>query len=294
MKRSVFWNYLETLDIETLRAPLRVDRVYKVRYKGRIHILHLEFEIKSSTVMACRLLEYHAYLYRKYRYPVISIIVYPFKTTMAQPPLVEKSGMRELLRFHFFTLPLWELSAEQHFQEWDVPLYALLPTMQGADAKLLNKAIDKMVEYYENDTTKLAEELRWLGIVTRRADFLPLEDKQTIERRLTMYDDLMERDPKMQKLFSERKAQGKAEGIVEGEARGKVEGIAEGKAEGKAEVLQMVVITIVKQRFPPLAEFAQQKIAHVKKPDALDALFKAIIEAPDERMVRALLEVAAA
>ncbi len=83
--------YQETYDIEVMRTILRTDRVYKVLYKGKAHILHLEFEAGSDEEMSVRLLDYHAYLYRKYRLPVISVIVYPFETTMATSPLQEES-----------------------------------------------------------------------------------------------------------------------------------------------------------------------------------------------------------
>src|SRR5439155_1575551 len=84
--------YVETLNIEVLRTPLRVDRVYKVIYKGEIHILHLEFESGADENMATRLNEYHAFFLHKFGYPVISVIVYPFCCTMAEPPLREVSG----------------------------------------------------------------------------------------------------------------------------------------------------------------------------------------------------------
>src|SRR5712691_969568 len=64
--------YLEVVDLEVLRAPLRVDRVYKVTYRGKIHILHLEFEIGSNSKMASRLLIYNAYFLDKFELPVIS------------------------------------------------------------------------------------------------------------------------------------------------------------------------------------------------------------------------------
>jgi hypothetical protein len=94
-----FWpgvEYIETKDIEVLRPPLQVDRVYTVDYRRREHILHLEFETASDGEMAYRLAEYHTYFLRKYKLPVLSIIVYPFPTTVVKSPLLEKSG-RELL-----------------------------------------------------------------------------------------------------------------------------------------------------------------------------------------------------
>jgi hypothetical protein len=44
--------YLETLNVEVIRTPLRVDRVYLVRQKGRKKIAHLEFESGPNNDMA--------------------------------------------------------------------------------------------------------------------------------------------------------------------------------------------------------------------------------------------------
>lgn len=286
--------YLATLNIEVLRAPLRVDRVYKVLYEGKIHILHLEFESGSKPFMARRLLEYHAHLYAKYGYPVLSIIVYPFETEMAISPLIVESVGKTLLIFHFETLPLWQHRIEDYLQERAVAMYALLPTMQGANAALLNQAIDEMIQYYQDDTNKLIQELFWMGIILRRADFLPLEDKQTIEERLTMFDDLIENDPKMKKIRKDCEIKGRAEGEAKGRAEGEAKGEARGRAAGRAEGLQVAVMIAVELRFPPLAELAQQKVPQVKKAEVLDLLLQDIKEAPDERVARMLLELVAA
>src|SRR5689334_6176520 len=60
------------------------------------------------------------------------------------------------------------------------------------------------------------------GQTSGRADIVPLEDKQVIEERLSMYDDLIERDPKMQRIRAESRAQGRAEGRAEGEVKGEM------------------------------------------------------------------------
>lgn len=274
--------YLDTLDIEVHRTTLRVDRVYKILYEGQEHILHLEFESGPDDDMDRRLLDYHAYLYRKYGLPVISVIIYPFRTTMATSPLRELSGAREILTFHFHVLPLWQLRAEQYVHAHEVLMYALLPAMEGANATLLGKAIDEMIEYYQGKEAQLGQELRWLGIILRRADIVPLEDKQVIEERLNMYDDLIERDPKMQRIRAESRAQG----IAEGEARGELKGRAEG--------LQEALVTTVRVRFPSLTDLAQRKVKRVKKPEALTLLLEQVTAAPDENAARIVLSLVAA
>ena len=265
--------YLETLNIEILRTPLRVDRVYKVKYRGGPHILQLELETMADSDMPYRLLDYHAYLLRKYRYPVISIIVYPFHTSIAESPLREMSGWEELLAFRFRVLRLWKLSAEQFVREHIVIMYAFLPTMQGANEALLKQAIDELIEYYKHDDTRLARELRWLGILLRRTETVPLDDKRKVQERLDMWDSLTEQDPKMKQIRAQSKAEGKAEG----------------EAKGELKASQRMVLALIDVRFPSLIELAKRHVKQVKDPETLTQLAKQIAIAPDEDTARSIL-----
>ena len=228
--------YLETLNVEIVRTPLRVDRVYLVRHKGRKKIAHLEFT------------------------------------------------------FHFRVFPLWQLKAEQYVYEHAVVMYALLPTMEGANAPLLHKAINEMVEYYKGNDTRLAQEFRWMGIVVRRVKTMPRTDKREIQERLNMWDDLMEKDPKMRKIRKESEAKGRTEGIKEGIKEGIEKGIKEGMVEG----LRKAIVTTVRLHFPGLTELAQQRVAQISKPEKLNLLFEQIAVAPDEDRARLLLDLVAA
>lgn len=279
--------YVDTLNIEVMRTPLRVDRVYKILLDDETDILDLEFQASGEPDDAERLLEYHAYFHRKHKCPVVSVLVYPFPTTVAVSPLREVQKGGEILVFHFQVIKLWEWHAEHFVQNHAVPMYALLPTMDGANAEMLHKAIDEMVEYYQGSDVKLAREIRWLGIMLRRAEIMPLAEKQEIEERLSMFDDLMERDPKMRKIRAESEARGEAAGL----AKGLAEGLAEGETRGKAEGLQEAVVTIVEGRFPPLADLARQKVRRINTPDALSLMLKSLAAAPNETAARTLLEL---
>ncbi len=269
--------YQETLDIEVHRTTLRVDRVYKIMYRKQLHILHLEFESGSDSDMDARLLDYHSYLYRKYKLPVLSIIVYPFRTSMATSPLQEMSGEIELLRFNFQVFPLWQLHAEKYIKDHVLFMYALLPTMDGANASLLNIAINQMIEYYKNDNDRLARELRWMGIVLRRADTVALNEKRIVEERLNMYDDLMERDPKMIQIRAESEARGEAKGEAKGETKGLQEGF----------------IDMVETLFPELADLARQRVAGITETVTLRLLLKGVAAASDEAEAKRLLDLSA-
>jgi hypothetical protein len=100
-----------------------MDKVFKMMYHNKEHILHLEFETNYDERLASRLLVYHAGLYRDYHLPVITIVIYPFRTTMAVPPLCIKSGEDEILTFCFKTLPLFELDAEDFVRQHHTAMY---------------------------------------------------------------------------------------------------------------------------------------------------------------------------
>jgi len=269
--------YQETYNIEVIRTILRADRVYKILYKWQPHILHLEFETSSDDEMEARLLDYAAYLYRKYSLPVISVIVYPFRTKVATSPLEIISGGEVILTFKYRVFPLWLLDARQYVQDHVIAMYALLPTMSGASGWLLNHAIDEMVEYYQEDETTLARDLRWMGIFLRRTDCVLEEDKRMIQERLNMYDDLMEKDPEMQRL----RAKYRTEGLAEGRA----EGLVEGKAEG----LQAAILTVIETRFPGLTKQAQGRVAQMTDVNNLHHLLQQLLNASDEMTARVLL-----
>ena len=104
-----------------------------------------------------------------------------------------------------------------------------------------------------------------MGIVLHRADIVPLEEKREIEERLSMYDDLMEKDPKMRKIR------------------------AENEVRGEAKMLRKVILSVVKRRFPSLLAIAQQRVQSLTRPDDLDTLFEQIEDASDEATARSFL-----
>jgi hypothetical protein len=178
--------YKETLDVERIKPTMRVDRVYKIMYRGKDHILHLEFESGADNDMTSRLLVYHAILYKDYHLPVISIIIYPFRVTMATPPFREMSGEEEILKFKFGVLPLFKLDAERYIQEHRVAMYPLLPAMRGANRELIDRAMDELAELYREDEVTLSQQLVWMELLLERADTVPLQEKEEVQRRLSM------------------------------------------------------------------------------------------------------------
>lgn len=252
----------EELTVEILRPTMRADKVFKVRYRNKPHVLHLEFESGSDSDMALRLLTYHVGILWDHRLPIISIIIYLFRAAIAESPFQELSEDEELLKFPFRVLPLWKLDAEQYVREHIFSMYPLLPAMHGASAELLSQAIQELAEHHKHDESKLARQLVWLGILLRRADTVSPADKVRVEERLTMFERLWEEDPKIQKYLADKKAEGK----VEGEVRG----------------LQEAAIILIQMRFPSIADSAMRKVEQMSNASELKKLFKLIGNAPDE------------
>ena len=282
--------YQETVNVEVIRPTIRADKVFKVFYEDEEQILHIEFESGSNTSMSARLLAYNAILYHDHELPVISIIVYPFRTKLAESPLYIRTKRNEILTFHFQVLPLFTLEAEQFVQNHIACMYPLLPTMRGTNYQLIQQVLDELTELYREDEVKLSQQLIWMEVLLARTDMVPQVEKHKIQERLSMYDQLWEENPKIRKI----RAESKAEGIAEGEAKGLVEGEAKGLVEGEAKGLQTALVTTVQIRFPALSELAERQVKQITKPDMLTLLLRQITIASDEDFVRQVLKLSAA
>jgi len=253
---------------------MRVDRVYRVQHQSQISIFHFEFQADKDDDMAHRLLVYHANLWRDYKLPVISRILYLFRTPTVTSPLLERDGNGEtVLIFHFYVHKLWEYDAHKFMKERPIQMYPWLPAMENADSGLLSRAIDDMVEYYQGKEATLTRQILWFSLFFRRADLLPLQEKQKVEERLKVFEQLLEQDEwvRRQKALSEQK--GEQIGIAKGER-----------------ALQETLVTIVQMRYPALVELARQKAtSSIRGLDALRLAIEQIVAAPDEATVRFLL-----
>lgn len=277
--------YTETLTVELIRPTIRADKVLKIIYDGMDCVLHIEFESGSDTYMAAHMNAYNAVLYNDYHIPVISMVIYPFRTAMATSPLEVSVSDKDITTFHFLTLPLFTIEAEQYVRNHVVAMYPLLPTMKGANRAIIKRAVDELAELYREDEVTLAQQIIWMELLLERTDTVPLPEKPGIQEELKVYDPLWEENSKVRRMRAESEAKGRAEGLAEGEAKG----LAEGEAKG----LQMALVSAVKVRFPELTELAQQTVVQINDTTGLDMLLKHVITAPDERTARWLLSSAA-
>lgn len=244
-------------NIEIDRSTLRADLVYNVLYEGEPHILSLELQTGADKDMPTRMLTYHVGLLVKHGLPIISVILYPFETTLPESPFMEKSGTKELLRFHYRVLAIWEQDAQQIVQESIIQMYTFLPAMKNANVQLLLQAIREMEQYYTRD--RFINHLSRFRVILNRSTSLSEKEKQMVNDTIYEYDSLLDNDPDIQKK------------VAEGETRGETRGA------------QKIVTTLVEVRFPTLVEVAQERIVSIQNVDMLNQLAKQIFTAQDEQ-----------
>ncbi|MDQ2885768.1 MAG: hypothetical protein M3Y39_06745 [Chloroflexota bacterium] len=259
---------IDDKNIEIDRTILKADLVYNIRKNGTPHILNMELQTSADSEIDIRVLQYHIGLFAKHKKPVITVIMYPFKTTIPRPPFEEKSGDEVLLSLHYRVLALWELEAQRFVDERAVCLYTLLPAMQGANAPMLIQALGEMKEYYTHQ--QFGHHLIRFRRIMQRSKAMTEQDKKLVEEELRMhmaYDWFLDDNPDVQ------------------------ERVEKGMEKGQLQGLQRSALKFVKKRFPSLADLAQQQFAAIVEVDELDQMIDQLLVASNEAEVRKLLKL---
>ncbi len=196
---------------------------------------------------------------------------------MIESPWREMSGDEALITFRFFVLPLFLLDAERFVREHITCMYPLLPAMQGVDHELIGKAMDELAEIC-HDQRVLSERFLWMEVLLHRTDTIDALEKVEIQRRLSMYEFLLESNPRIKRIRLEAKAEGKAEGERKGEVKGEVK------------AMRQSLIDVVEIRFPALIELATQRAKEMTNLEELRQLMRQATAAPDEATVRRILD----
>ncbi len=214
---------------------------------------------------------------------MISLVLYPFETTIPEPVFQEQAGFGTQLEFQHGVLRVWELEAERYLRRRVACMYTLMPAMKGVSAAMLLQVIAEMERLYQGED--LRRHLVRFRTLLRRSRTLSEPEKQQVEERLQMYDSLLESDPYFQERL--RKAEkARQEAREEGLQQGLQQGLQEGLREGQ----QKNLIELIGLRFPALKELARQQVPQFTTDDELLQLMQRIVMAPDEEAARRALE----
>ena len=259
---------IDEQNIEIDRSTLKADLVYNVLRKDEPRILNLELQTGYDKNMPIRLLKYHVGLHDKHKLPVISVVMYLFNTTIPESPYMEKDGDEIILTFHFRVLQLWTLDARHFVQNRIIAMYTLLPAMKNVNATLLIEAINEFKTRYTS--SQFGEHLARFKTILERSKTISEQEKKIVEEHVKEYNSLLEESPFFQNLVRQK------------------------NIETNLRTAQQIVTTFLDARFPDLIEFAQQRVTLVRDIDSLNQLVKQLAIAPNEMVVKELLDKFAA
>jgi hypothetical protein len=259
---------------ETIKTALRVDCVYAMQSRKHGHqqirtfLGHMEFETAPTDEIVGRLFEYYGIMYRKHKRPIVQVLVCPFESANLPTPPNEVALEDGEVQFthHFRVVSLWKREATELLAKGWVELYALLPAMKGATFPLLSEALKEMRVFYAHDESRLRTHLLWFDTFLNRTTTVSEADKERTYEAMNDVESLLDSG----RFVRQRVAKGREEGLVEG--------------------LQEALAITVELYFPTLLDLAQRKAEHVKQPEVLRFVIRAIKTAPNEEAARALLE----
>jgi predicted transposase YdaD len=163
-------------------------------------------------------------------------------------------GGREINRWRFEHVFLWELDARETLRQGVPGFLALVPLMRGgADMAAVVESARRIKQAFPQDPQPVAEDV----LLALAGGFYNFEKLARVFGRDRMRQSSLYVEGK-----AEGKAEGKVEGIAEGRAEGKVEGNAEGRLDEKREsclALTRKYHSLVFERVRPVIEACEDR-----------------------------------
>jgi hypothetical protein len=118
--------------VELHAIERRADCVITLQRQGETYYRHIEFQSKPDPEMAERCFRYGSQLILEYGVPVLTTVLYLYPPKPRREPVFRVVlGGREINRWCFEEVFLWELDAREILQRGVPGLLALVPLMRG-------------------------------------------------------------------------------------------------------------------------------------------------------------------
>ena len=253
---------INELSEELHGRDLDTDKLYKIRLRGQLLLLHIEFQRRSERKMDMRVWEYNVLATLAYGLPVLSFLIYLRKDSkIAESPVIWSSpNGQEIHRFYFENIKLWEIDPNILRRKGLVGLFPLLPlTQAGIRPEVVEEAIGRI----QAEGGEAAPDL--LSLIYLLAELVCEDDHDILwlDRRFAMLYDVLQESKAYQKI--------KQEGLEEGLLRG--------RKEGELQALHQTILTIIQTRFPKIVRLAKKQTAVVDNPAVLQELITYLITA---------------
>ncbi len=243
-----------------LNRGIDIDILYEAMLDGERIIFHLEFQRSNDANMANRVLEYNVFASCKYDCTVISFVIYlKQENRIVEPPLIRKvPNGREILRFDFTNIKLWEIPTNELRRTRLVGLLPLLAlTSEGGSPEVVDEAITG-IEYSTIDNEVKANLLSiTLTLATLTLD--KPEHKDWLRRRFRMYQDIL-RDSEIYQII-----------MQEGVEKGIEKGVEKGHQQ-ELQDLRQILLGFIQARFQELVPIATKQTANITDTEILKHL----------------------
>jgi len=155
----------------------RADCVLQLERNGEIYYRHLEFEDRPDPAMAERCFQYNTLLIIQRKAPVLTTVIY-IEPPKPKGPLVFRVavGGREINRWAFEQICLWEMDARQSLRADFPGLAPLTPLMDGGRGlDVIVEALRCIQQGFPSDRILIAEEVL-LALAGQHYTFSELTD----------------------------------------------------------------------------------------------------------------------
>lgn len=249
-------DFEKTLDHELKSVHIYADALLKAIQNEQPMLVHIEFQSGNDPKMQERLLEYNTLASREYDYlPVCSCVIYLKRDgDIPQSPFIRVlPNRKEVVRFHYTSIELYNIPADELLDTGLVGLLPLLPlTKDGTRHEVVDKMITSLVSTERT-------ELLWFAYALASKVFKA--DLSWLRRRFAVFNDFLRETPVYQEVFEE------------GLEKGLSQGFEKGRQEGREEVLQEALqrqrealLDIVRERFPKIVRPVSKLIEAIEDP----------------------------
>ncbi|RRR65523.1 MAG: hypothetical protein EI684_22885 [Candidatus Viridilinea halotolerans] len=281
--------------VETLELPAsatRLDNVLRLRSSGGQEYLHvIEWQGYTDPAVLWRLLGYLAWLgQRHHQQVVIGTVIYLNPASDVGDTLRQTVDGDDLLVWQVPVVRLWEQDAEEAVQRGPLGLAVLSPLMRGATEALVKQVVSQILT--DAPLTQQADLLSILGVFAE--PLMPTERfVALIGKERLMSSDLITYlvDEKIATIEKEieKKIEKEIEKKIEKEIEKKYADELQQTRITLSRAIQELVEDTVIFRFPATPAVLVRNIRSCTDAEQLAALHHAILQAPDQPTVEALL-----
>jgi len=256
-----------------LPALLReVDFAARVTVEEEEFVLLIEFQTFYRPDMPKRMLAYSWRLHERYKLPVYPVLIVLKEGGGLQDELRMEVLGKEIHRFRFVLIPIWEVDAQKVITQRLKGLYPLLPLMKWREKTetVLEKTQSLIVE-------EIAVEEQRADAYAALALFSAIKYPQDIIRAILRREIMIE-SPFYREI------------LREGEEIGFRKGHQIGREEGQLEALRNSVLDVLEVRFGSVPAELEEQMKDVKSARTLQSLLRRAIVVSNLEEFKGLIE----